>query len=242
MLSKFLRYDKDNIIFTGEKLEMYIPTDWFDNGMAEMVGNRVSVLGLLHIRCYDIKGKMIFQNIMNLPSTIIIRPKTIENRTEDIGYDMGLNKYTICVFYKNDIVMSRYIQKDSDNVQDFLNMIMRAKISGIPYSTLLDVWKRNLEINAVDLGVPNSIMELILSEIYRSADDLVDNYATVKNKNPNLSETSYIPANERQLCAKNSTFAALSFEDIDSMITYSLNMTKSNQEQKISPIEKVIRY
>lgn len=242
MLSNFLRYDKDDIIYTGEKLEILIPTDWIDNGLATIIGNSIKVLGLLNCRGYDSKDKVLFNEMINLPSTIVIYPDNMEERTEDIGNDQGPTKYNICTFYKNSKVMSKFITQDSDNVQSFLDMMMRAKIVGVPYNTLLDIWLKNLEINKVNLGVPNAILELIISEIYRDADDLSHNYAYAKNKNPKIRETYYIPANERQLCAKNSTFAALSFEDVDSMITYSLNMNTQQKKQKISPIEKVIKY
>lgn len=242
MLSNFLRYDKDDIIYTGDKLEILIPTDWISTGLATMIGNSINVLGLLNCKGYDSKDKMIFKEVINLPSMITIFPDNIEERTEDIGNDQGPIKYTICTFYKNSKVMSKYITQDSDNVQSFLDMMMRAKIVGVPYDSLMDIWLKNLEINKVNLGVPNAILELIISEIYRDADDMTHNYAYAKNNNPKIRDTYYIPANERQLCAKNSTFAALSFEDVDSMITYSLNMNNQQKKQKISPIEKVIKY
>ena len=46
--------------------------------------------------------------------------------------------------------------------------------------------------------------------------------------------------NMRGTAAYSSVFAAQTFEDMGRMLTTSINMTRRNTEQTISPIEKVL--
>ena len=115
------------------------------------------------------------------------------------------------------------------------------KIKNIPYDKLLDVWQKNLELNDVNLGVPSSILELIISEIYRNPKNPNEKFSKYINENPKAHKMFYRASNIREICSRNSTFAALTFEDFDTMVTASLNMNKYNKKQVESPIEKVLK-
>ena len=57
-----------------------------------------------------------------------------------------------------------------------------------------------------------------------------------------VSDYSYFPASVRQVCQYNSTFTAVTFEDIDSMITSSLNKAREKTPENTSPVEQVIKF
>ena len=54
--------------------------------------------------------------------------------------------------------------------------------------------------------------------------------------------TDYATSNMREICAQNSTFAAITYEDMDSMLITSLNRSKLKKAQVESPLERIIKY
>lgn len=241
MLKDVLAIKDDTFIHKGDMLEMYIPEKFFETGIATFVGSSIKLtIGLFPVRGY--KGdKVIFTETLNIPSSFSITPSAIKKVDSDIRNN-GMEKFRVAVFFKDAPVMPVYLERNSSNCEAFLNMVLLGKIVGVPYSKLMDIWLKNLSINGVGLNVPASIMEMILTQIYRSSDNPDITYAQAKNKNPELSEYAYTTANVRDICSKSSVFASLSFEDFDRMITSSLNMTKEEKDQQTSPLEKIIKY
>jgi hypothetical protein len=180
------------------------------------------------------------KNTLNLPTTIILHFSDIYKATVNL-YDDEPISYRVLKYYNNDIVMSNVVQKDSTNAEVFFGLMSSGKIKNIPYDKLLQIWQKNLDLNGVNLGVPSSILELIMAEIYRNPKNPNEKFSKFINNNPNASKTDYRASNIREICSRNSTFTALTFEDFDTMMTASLNMNKYNKKQVESPIEKVIK-
>lgn len=241
MLKEFLRKENDKIVCAGDMLEVYIPESYFETGVSNFIGAEIHTIGLLYTRGY--KGdKVLFTELMNLPSEIVLSPGSIKNLDINItGYDAD-TKYRVISFYKNMPVMQAYCMQNSDHVQSFVNMVLGGKVDNVPYSKLINVWYKNLDINGIGLGVPATSLEIILSELYASADNPDITYGIAKNANPNLNELAYTTRNIREICSNSSTFAALTFEDFDTMLAASLNRNRENKPQEVSPLEKVIKY
>lgn len=241
MLEQFLKKDNDKFVYTGEMLDIFIPMSFFETNVAVFRGSEIDTLGLLWVRGY--KGdKPIFTELMNLPSWLTLFPASIRDLDIDIIGSGRNTKYKVCSFYKNSPVMYTYMAKNSDYVQSYVDMILSGKIDYVPYSKLLSIWEKNLSINSVSLGVPASSLEIILGEMYTVEGDPDTTYAIGKSKNPKLGDFAYNTRNIRDICSRSSTFAALSFEDFDTMVSASLNRNRENKEQQISPLEKVIKY
>ena len=241
MLNQFLRKEDDVIIHTGELLEFYIPSSFFETNIAKYEGSEINTLGLFYVR--EFKGdKALFTELLNLPSWISLFPdSTREEHITITGHEKD-DKYTIASFYKNSPVMTSYMNQNSDNIENYLNLILAGKINHVPYDMMMKLWEKNLSINSLGLGVPASSQEIILSEMYAASDNPDITFCVAKNKNPKLNTLDYRSRNIRDICSRSSTFAALSFEDFDTMLASSLNMTKEEKEQNISPLEKVIKY
>ena len=97
-------------------------------------------------------------------------------------------------------------------------------------------------MNNVNLGVPNYVLEMIISVMYRDKNDPTQKFASVFGKDPNVSEYDYQTCNIRRACQYASTFSAITFEDVDTMITASLNRSAQNKEEAYTPIEEIIKY
>jgi hypothetical protein len=64
----------------------------------------------------------------------------------------------------------------------------------------------------------------------------------VIGKDISVSPYDYSMANIRKICQYGSTFTAMTFEDINSMITVSVNRTREKKNEMESPIEKIIKF
>lgn len=244
MLSRYVIDNGESIVFKGHYMEIYIPQSYYESKLAETQGKFVKTFGVLNYRIFDNKDKELVSGILNLPTTIFLSPVEMSDVTMRMKNDPDTEpkKYKACKFYKDDIIMPSAIQPDSANVEAFINIIFNNKLEGnIPYNKLLDIWEKNLELNKVKLGVAASNLEIIISEIYRNKNNPNEKYAKVVGKDPKASQYMYKSASIREICSRNSTFAALTFEDMDAMITTSLNINKYNKKQVESPIEKIIK-
>lgn len=244
MLSKYLHDNGESFIFDGHYMEIYIPMSYYESKMAVTQGRTIQTFGLLNCSVFNNKMDKLIDCVLNLPTTIYISPNEIEDRTMKMKHSINPEpqKYRVCKFYKGDVVMPSSISRDSTNVEDFVNIILKNKLpEGIPYNKLLDVWEANLELNGIKLGVAASNLEIILAEVCRNINDPNQRFSAVVGVDPKASQYDYRPASIREICSRNSTFAALTFEDMDAMITTSLNMNKYNKKQVNSPIEKIIK-
>lgn len=236
--------DGENIVFNGSYMEMYIPNFYFEGKLAEDFGTSVRVFGLFNIRTFDEKGKPLKLETFNVPTMLYIHPSEIEKRDIQLieGNENDVETYRVAKFYRGNVIMQNSIPQDASNVELFLSILTAGKVpKTIPYGQVLQVWQRNLELNGVKLGVTSTILEIIISEIYRNKKKPEETFAKLIGRNPDTSEYAYRTANIREICARNSTFAALTFEDMDQMITSSININKYNKEESNSPIEKIIK-
>lgn len=241
-VKKYFKIQGDNIEFTGEYLEVYVPLRFEESGLYEDLGDSVEVIGVLNLRVFE-KNKPGKLKTLNLPTTINMYPsektrqklKLLAEREED-------DSYIVLKFFKGDVLTNKSTRIDSTNVERFLGMITSGKIPNtIAYSSIIKLWHKNLQLNSVSLGVPSNVLELLITEIYRYKKDPALTFGSVRGKNPAISDYDYRAANMRETCSRSSVFAAVTFEDMDAMLTSSINMTNYNKKQTISPIEKIIK-
>ena len=77
--------------------------------------------------------------------------------------------------------------------------------------------------------------------MYRNPEKYEEKFSKYLATHPNASMYDYVMVNIRQVSQYNSTFTAVTFEDMDSMITTSLNRSRENKDETISPVEQVIK-
>lgn len=232
---------KDGFItFTGSYLEVYVPKSFVERGLAEDVGSLYKVFGIIHLRTFDKGEKPNELETLNLPSMINMYPSEKEDRLLTIeGQE---NRYLVLKFFNGDKIMNSQVRKDSGNCEIFLDLLFRGKIpSTIDYSKVMALWNKNLEMNGVGFGIPATCRSVTIAEIYRDKNQPENRYAKTVGKNFTKKQLDYITSNAREMCARNSTFAALTFEDFDAMLTASLNINKYNRSETVSPIEKIIK-
>ena len=108
----------------------------------------------------------------------------------------------------------------------------------------LGIWPDKIIFRKFSGAAPSLILEMIISEVYRYSGDNALKYGQhlAKNFTPGKKQLEYSLANVRTICKNNSSFAGVSFENIDEMLTSAINNTKYNRKETISPFEEVIKY
>lgn len=242
----YLKEDGESVVFTGSYMECYIPMYYFDKGVATLEGEFVNTMGIFNFRVttnanQDIaKGKV---HTFKAPSMIIMKPSSMEKR--EIELISGKPEvYRVLKFYNGDKVLtSTNLVAHYDNVELFiLKLLSEGKIPDtIPYETVFKMLLENLELNAMNLGTPGVVYALVVAEICRYNKDLALPFRKIIGKGGSISQTDYTPVNLRTLCSYSSTFSALTFEDIDTMVITSVNKKRYNKKETQTPVEEIIR-
>lgn len=237
--------EKDDCLFLDSgKLNVYIPQKYFDKKIATMYGDHVESLGFIMYKYYnkssDDKPSKI--DVLNLPTFVTFYPNyTSANVIDRIYPDSDEAKYTIMTFEAGSKILLLNTIQSLDNVSKFLDTLIGGDLdNNIPYDKITNAWLENLLVNDRSLGIPYSIMSMIVSELYRYKKDRKISFAQALNKYPNIGMRDYIVINFRELCGNSSVLAGLAFEDMNQMLDMSLNMTSDKKEQSISPLEKML--
>ena len=244
MLEKYMGDDGTNFVLNAEYMEIYIPIRYFESRSATQLGDKIRTLGLVNATVFDKNRKPIKTELFNLPTMIYLYPSDIEERAMQIvpGEFGSVEKYMVCKFFNGDPIMPNTIEQSSDNVEMLIQTLLAGKLDpSIPYDQLLNVIETCMELNNVGLNVPSTTIGVVIEGIYRAAQDRSKTYGKVAGKNPSLSPYAYKTAGIREICSRNSTFSALTFEDFDLMLTSSLNMNNYNKKQVESPFESIIK-
>lgn len=242
MFNKLLINDGEFLVFSGNYVEFYIPKSYEEDKLAENVGDSYRMFGICNLRVFDANGKPGKMETLNLPAFINVFPSEVDEVKLSLIDGQEEGKYKILKFYKGDRIMRSVTQMDSTNLEVFTKLMTSGKIpKTVEYKNVVHLWLKNMEINGKHLGVTSTVLEVIIAEIYRDAKKPEFQYAKTVGKDPSKPQYGYKTANIREICSRNSAFAALTFEDMDSMITSSLNINKYDKAETVSPIEKIIK-
>ena len=237
----YFRTDGKYIYCDTQYIEFYIPNYYFEDKFANDLGDNIQTLGVMSVGIFT-NGKCTSMRVLNIPTNIVMYVNDSESRL--IKYPNTGEEVDCLVlkYNKGDKIMNSSVIEDSCNCENFVDIINKGKLpSIIPYGKSIEVWKKNMELNGVYLGVPYVIFELILSASYRYKKDPTQKFGKAAAENPGLSDYDYIMNRIREICQYTSTFTAVTYEDIDSMITTSLNRTKTKSPEAYSPVEDIIK-
>lgn len=241
LVRNYIKDDGEYFYFLGELMEVYIPIDFVEKNIASNHGSFITSIGLLPFRIFDKNNKLLEERLLNLPTNINFFPEDTEIQSITLKHDNEPKKYLVMKFYKNSKLCLSSAPKNVENVELFLKMMTSGKINYVSYNDVLNIWLNNNLLNSVSLGVTAVVMEIIISEIYRNTNKQEERFGKQMGKDPKTDPYSYTAVNMRTICAKNSVFSAITFEDMDQMITSSLNMVNYDKKQIQSPIEKIIK-
>ena len=243
-----LSVNKNNMVTLDKgRLELFVDQKYIDGNLGTLSGSTLTTWGLLPYRLYksiddnnpcDV-GRY---NTLNIPSMVEFHPTKV-----DMGVTVKLypsseeKKYTVMTFDAGTDMWPRYGIQSLANSQSFVNAILGGQLdNNIPYTMLVPAWLKNLQLNGQSAGVPISIMEIVIRALCKDK-KTGKPFSEVIGKDPEHSLVGYTLMNVRDASTA-SIFGALSFEDQNTMLDIAINMTMQNKEQRISPLEKVIKY
>jgi hypothetical protein len=232
------------IVLNCPYAEFYVPKQYTEKGLAADNGEVYNAFGLMYLRTFSTIDKPNEYEILKLPNILSFFPNSKENRKMTIGGDTEAD-YIVLKFFKGDKLFQDSIRCDSAAPENFLNMILSGQIpKNISYDKVLETFLKVFEQNKVGMPTPSLILEMIISEVYRYSGDNALKYGQhlAKNFTPGKKQLEYSLANVRTICKNNSSFAGVSFENIDEMLTSAINNTKYNRKETVSPFEEVIKY
>lgn len=238
------RKDNNFIYLNDNRCEFYIPMYYFEDKYRFAVDavNFIHCIGIFETAYFDSSGKLLERRMLNLPTWIDISVHESEIRKIKLPDDLEEIEYKVITYYKDMKVMPSKIVKDADNVEGYIDYILKGKIPhNIKYGKSIQLWMKNQKMNGISLGVPSVELEMILSVFYRYVNDPTKKFSVIAGADENVSEYDYVMKPVRQICQYTSTYAGITFEDIDSMITSSLNRTKKKDEELQSPSEAILK-
>ena len=239
---KHFHADSQHIYVDDDYMELYIPTYFFDQNRRYAVdfSTTIETLGLIHCGLFN-KGQLESIQLFKHPYTIVVYVYDSERRTINIP-GQGNTPCKVLKYTKGAMMMDSVIIQDAQSSLSYLYCQTEAMIpKSVPYDKLATAWQRNKSINSVSFGVRNEVEEMVIAAECKLDGDMNKKFAQVYGSDLRVSPYAYKPVTSRQVCQYSSTFAGITFEDIDSMITTSINRTREKRPEEYTPIEAVIK-
>lgn len=269
-MPNYLKIEGNKCLFIGKYMEAYIPEFYFKtNNLAQINGASIDTIGIFTFKVFETddlneinklrpKTKL---NTFNLPLTITTCPTNKRTLNLDLLEDGSKNeevnleetdledeeiesKYLILQYYENDVFLENInvIQNSNDMVK-FMALVNSGKIPNtVAYDKLSMLQLNASKMAGIDLGVTSATVEMTLSELCRDPKNIGRPFRYAINQNDKLDMHDYKMASIKKIAMLNSTFTAITFEDMTTSLVYSINRNTANEPELTSPVEKVIKY
>lgn len=234
--------DSQHVFVDDDYMELYIPLYFFDQNRRYAVdfSTTIETLGLIHCGLFK-KGHLEDIKLFKHPYNITLYVSDSEIRTIDIP-GSGNTPCKVLKYTKGSMMMDAVVIQDAQSSLSYLYCQTEAMIpKSVPYDKLAEAWQRNKSINSVSFGVRNEVEEMVIAAECKLDGDMHKKFAQVYGSDLSVSPYAYKPVTSRQVCQYSSTFAGITFEDIDSMITTSINRAREKRPEEYTPIEAVIK-
>lgn len=233
-------YAKDGKIHCSEYMELYIPSSYFEDGIAKNNGSSIETLGILYMRVFK-DGTPGPIQMLNLP--VRINVMLYEFQQETIRVPSGAIDVMTLQYLKDAYVLHQTVQKGREVAESFLSVMLSGKLPRtLNYDQIINMWWRNLEISGVSFKVPSKVFEMIIATIYRSPNNQKVRYGQYYGRSSSATGYEYKTGNVQAVVRDLSTFSGMVFEDISTMISNGINNSIEGVEEPVSPLEKIIHY
>ena len=235
--------DNGMTVLNKGRLEVFVYQKYMGR-LAEISGNVVESIGILPYYWYakwdDTKPSKI--GTLKIPCMGKFFPNNIDiGKKIKIYPESDEKEYTVLTFMERDRCWSTLLIKSANCATNFTDALFEAKLdTNIPYNLLTPYWELVGLKNGVNFGVSGPAMEIVVRQLCRYKKDRSILYSQMLEKNPKIGQVSYQFMGSRDMCAVSGVFSSISFEDINSMIDNSINITSQGKHQEHSPIEDII--
>lgn len=234
--------DKEYVYCNDDYMEVYIELSDFDETKKYAVdySSYIEVLGVLHVGLFE-NGKFKEFRVLNHPYRIKMYAYDTVTRTIEFPR-YGSVPCRVLSYTKGAILMDAAIIQDAQNALTYLDMVLGGKTPmGVPYNKSITLWNKNQNTNKAKFAVREEVKEMILALSYRNPKDMSQQFAQIYGSDLSVSPFDYVIVDSRKICQYASTFSGITFEDIDTMISTSINRARKKTKESFSPVEEVIK-
>lgn len=222
-----------------DKVEVLIPSDYFKNNLAVPMGEKIHTLGIINMVAYQGTKEFVLQLSLPIKLQLNIYGELVPTTFDVNGELVDFMSTTI---NKGDIFIEsvKHIQSLFNSIE-FLDWFNGAKISdSVPYNDVTNMFLEASSMNGIGLGVPQVLLDIMLSEMCRDKDDIATPYRLRINKT-GKDDNSYKFIPIKEIPRTSSVLAALAFEDITKANRAGIIQTETGQQQRLSPIEDLLK-
>jgi hypothetical protein len=227
---KFIEQKGDSLV-ANERLDILINNSYFEDDIAYEYNEDIVTIGVFIFRVYENETKYKDYNC-NLPLSVILKVNEIST----------IDNYRVLKYDKNDIIIeSTTYFNSTKTASKFVDLLINSKLN-VPFENYVQLLKDGITMNGVGLHIPSVIVECMVSELTRYKKNrsipfriaLSDKKVDIKN--------DYVTVQIKDVARLSSVFNAISFEDMKKSLQSSIYMIRTNQEQSISPTERIVKY
>ena len=234
---KFIKRSGDALLFSGEgEFLFYVPETFFERKTAEIIGDNVSLIGILNYTIEYPNGKNIGLQTFNFPTRFLTKPYSIDKiKGIKLIKESASEDYRILRYKKDDVVVvSVKVVQDISNVEAFYRQfVTTGKIpTTIPYDKLQDYFIDSIRLNGADYGITIQEFGIIVSELCRSKKDETIPFRLSGEKNMK----EYKPISVIMVPRFVSPYTAITSQNWDEAVVNAI-LTKPGKE---SPMEKIL--
>ena len=259
MVIPYFKTENKQVIFTGKYMEAYLPYFYLDSkSLSTVKGNSLETIGIFTFKVFGTDDMTqvaktrdkVQLKTFSFPGRITTTPSSQLTKSLDLlnldaeSEEEDIKKFMVLQYFENDIfIESTEIIKKVQDMVDFINLINSGKLPNtIAYDKLLELEINASLITVVNLGVTASTVELMLSELSRDPKNVNKPYRLSLGKETKPDLHAYRMASIKKIAALTSTFTALTFEDFNTSMVYSVNRGLDKDSEITSPVEKIIKY
>ncbi len=229
--------------FTGDELFIYLPKYYLDkeSKFGEIIGNIIETLGLFWFKTSNRWYELTLPIRMRFEYDEEVEPFTGKLKPE-----LPSLEYRVFKLKKGDafIVDVMHVVKIDDLEFMLLKVIDMGKLPAtVSYEESISIFHKLLLASktGAKLGVASSMLEIVLSEIYRNKHNPAQPFRQLLNSNPNASLYDFKQVRMTKIPQMNSVFNSLTGEDTFNQIANCVVRVREGHQDRISPMEKLLK-
>lgn len=234
----YLKREGESLVFNKDHQQFifYVPEKYFTTKNATIIGEYVSLLGLLDFAIVDDKGKIVKPvKTFTFPSIFMTKPDSIEKQ-KDLTFSKYAKPqdYRLLKYNKGDkVVVSVNVPQDISTVEAFYALFNRGNLPAtIPYDKIVNIYLENMRLSGNKYNITAQLFGLLYSEVYRAHDDLDKPFRLSGSKD--MLAYKAIPLAD--VPKKVSAYVSLTSENWDNSVIGAIQ----TKDGKDSPLESIL--
>ena len=233
----FVREEGDSVVVDWDTVEVLLPETYFsDPPLAEDMGGVVETLAFFDVRAIEREGSKPRTFAFRLPAKLRLRYAEARSETDADGEPVR-----VFVARRGEVLIDDVnIVQSSDNVSALFRVMAGARISGVSYTDMANLFIEGAKLNGSSPGVTRMVLEAMTSEMARWTKD-----QSVPLRVPlaagKAGDTDFRFVKLKELPRLNSVFTGLGFEDVQLAVQSGVRKTMAGEPQRESPMEGIVR-